>query len=370
MADEVAVQEEAFVETILDEAELEPQIEEEVTDQSDAEIPEGVASDESDQTAQPRDEKGQYASPEDAEPVAPALADQPEAPPETTEDLPGFSFRSYGQDITDRYSGSKVGSDGSFFPTEAATQLQYDLSQAHGAQRREADLQTQMEALRREGSEEVALAKELVLEFEKFRDLRHSNPDEAQVWLDNLDNNFETMTLRAQLAAAKAGQDASNQQINQRAQDQQTEDLSNQMETSLRSYVGELAKDPKYAGIDADDMLARFSDLFVDRIFYQSQHDDPVNGIRKGEVVFDRSVIDAEFERHVSLTSRVSTETAAAVKGNAAATTQPDVPPTVPAGGGEAPTATKEIPTFEKTPEGKRKMNAWLDEYAGSTYSK
>jgi len=371
--DDAAVVDDGFVDDMIDDETLDATdtdtqvVDEAIGQEPGSETPQdGTPSDEPAKTPQPRDEQGQYASPaEDADKAPPAaLADQPEATPEeTAQEFSEFSYRAYGQDYA--VPGSKVGEDGVFVPTESVRDLSYLLGQARGAAQREAELRSQIADVRREGGVEIATAKTLIGEFSGFRELLKSDPAQAQDWLDNLDHSWDLWLARAENEALRAGKDAASEQLDSIQTERDSAQLSQQMGGALQDYVQQLAHDERYAGIDANAMYERLGTVLLDRVFYQAREDRPEDGITVGQIVFDRNVVDQEFEYHRQLTQRVSSETAAAVKGNIAATSASGAPPAVAAGGGEAPSAVKEIPKFDN----KKDANAWLDSLAKQTYS-
>lgn len=369
---ELAVADEGFIDEIMDDETLDTgeddsQIADEAIGQDpSSESPEdGTASTEQDGAPQSRDEQGRFASAaEDADKAPPAaLADQPEATPDdTAQEFSEFSYRAYGQDYA--IAGSKVGDDGVFIPTDSVRDLSHLLGQARGAARREAELRGQVADVRREGGVEIATAKTLIGEFSSFREMLKSDPAKAQDWLDNLDHSWDLWLARAENEALRAGKDAASEQLDSIQTERDSKELSQQMGDTLEQYVRQLAQDERYAGIDANTMYERLGTVLLDRVFYQAPEDIPESGITQGQIVFDRDIVDQEFEYHRQLTQRVSTETAAAVKGNIAATAESDIPPAVAAGGGEAPSAAKDIPKFDN----KKDMNAWLDSLARKTY--
>lgn len=322
---------------------------------------------------QPRDEAGRFTSPAPKveEPEA-SVTDDPAPAPETPSEpttepateapveYPSLAYRADGQEFA--FEGSAVGEDGAFIPAKHLPELQQLLSAgkaAFGSVRQrlsEAASREHSAVARAEAAE--AQATHLLSHFEEL-----VQSGKIGEWLEGVAQNWPVLKAQAQAKAielqAKADREAL-EQFRQRETEQAQRPL---MDRTLEQAVADFGG---RAGLDdatrAEVLRVLREPHLQSAVFVKAPMDDPAAGFKKGELVIDFSVVQAEVARAKNwlMRSAPAQKIAQAQARNAAKVAPPKVtpPPTVGAKGTKAPKTGAPIPTFKSTKE----ADAWFEQ--------
>ena len=309
------------------------------------------------QSGQPRDEKGRFASAPPEEPETPEGAVAP--PPETaepTEQIPPveeepdepFTYRADGQDW--EIPGSAVGEDGVFIPILAARELQQLLSEGRAArgsvrQRLSESSVREQSAMRRAEAAE-ANVKHVLGHFEQLVESGRLGE-----WLTNIAQNWPILKAEAKANALQIAQAAEREELERFRASERQNALRPIMEQTLERYVGQFGQE---YGLDDDQMAALYdrmnSEEYRSVVWVSAPGDDPMAGFRKGDTVINWGPI-RDAAALMSVGRRPQTAIQKAMNENKAQQTTKAVPPTVGGKGVKAPRPGPKMPSFATAKE-------------------
>jgi hypothetical protein len=317
---------------------------------------------------QPRDEKGRFTGPApEAEPEAPSSAPAPApetpgepAPPETAqaveESYPEFTYRADGQEHA--IPGSAVGEDGIFIPQQQVPELHQLLAAGRAAfgsvrQRLNDAAQREKAALDRAAAAE-AQAQTILGHFETLIE-RGQIAD----WLQGVQLNWPVLKAEARAKAVELARQADADRLKQYEERDRVAQMRPLMEQTLEQSVAHFAQQ---AGLDQPTAQAVYQRLrdprYESQLFVKAPYDDPVSGIRQGELVIDHSVVEGAVQLASMGRTPMSQQQkiAQAQAANAKQAVAAKVPPTVGKSAG-AP-APKGIPQFKSQAE----VDRWFEQ--------
>jgi hypothetical protein len=285
------------------------------------------------------------AKPPEGEPAKPAspAPSQEGAPPQAAAGSPApgagspaqpspFSYRSSGEDYV--VEGSQVLPDGRIlFPAEAAAELGQLLSEGQYFRGSWREQQQQMEQ-RVAQAEHAADAREAQLVqrerlanamMEGLANLRKQGPEGVAKWLDDMENNWEKLELKAKLQLAEQARQQYEGQVSEHQVEQEAVAMVPQLEGALEQQLGAFAADPEYAGVDRELVLERVLGR-LDEIFFEA--DERIArqyGVPVGTPMRNFEPVRQEFEYQ----ARILHAAGDAARRNAAAAAPSAAPPTV-----------------------------------------
>jgi len=316
-----------------------------------------------------RDEHGRFTSktPPD-EPTGDATAPPPEtsgdSQPETEAAATAEAREPY-RFTADRESfeipGSEVGEDGVYIPTAALPLVTRLLSQgkAHEGSFR----QRLSEAAQRE----QAARKEVEATQAQLRTIMQTLD---QVFTGDQDKVLEFVNdYRTQYPILKANAEAESLRLLRGADQARLAEIDQERERAaqrpvmyeaLGSYVVQVGRE---VGLEDGEIKALYEELASPELetvaFVRAPDDDPMSGIRQGEIAVNLQLIRRRAEGLKQLVGRYRTAPVTTVK------PKPKVPPTVTAKGGPAPTAPKkQVPKFATAREAEEWIFDHLEEFA------
>ena len=318
---------------------------------------------------QPRDAQGRFTSTPPAEPAAPDTEGAPAPPPEPAgepiaeppaegaqDTYPEFSYRADGQDLS--IPGSAVGEDGVFIPADRLSEVQQLLSEGRAS--RGSVRQRFSELAQRE---QAALTRAAAAEAERSQTLSHfesliersqgaiASGDGTQIlqspigqWLMGVGQNWPVLKADAAVKAQELLRQAEQQELTRYREQERLTQLRPLMDATLEQSVWQYGAT---AGLDDAAMAEVYQLLHEPRYeglaFVKAPYDDPVQGIRQGELVIDYGVVEGAV-RLAAAGRTPQKAIAEAQQRNMARQTAVKVPPTVGGKGAKAPQAGPAIP--------------------------
>jgi hypothetical protein len=327
---------------------------------------------------QPRDEQGRFTEAPTAEPEAsqeePAAPEPPGEPTESVEGEPpdaeegpyeSFSYRADGQEI--EIPGSEVGDEGIFIPADQIPDVQNLLSAGKaffGSARQrfsEAAAREQQAVQRAEAAE--AQSSHVLAHFENLIEKsQHANTIEELLqtplgqWFMSVKQGWPILKAEAASKALEMKGQQAQQELQRYRQQEQDARLKPLMEQTLRQEIWSRGQQ---LGLDERTMqavhqrLQRFDQAYL---YPKAPEDYPADGIRKGDTVINRTVIQEALELAalnrpaVQQQQQQQDKIKQAKAANAKLQPTPSrIPPTV-GGKGKAPTAGG-VPVFKSAKE-------------------
>lgn len=298
--------------------------------------------------AQPRDQSGRFTKAEADAAVPETPAETPEAaPPEPAPSKP-FSYRAYGAEHTPFANAVETAEGGVQFPPEAVPQLRQILAEGHNAESRRRQAEREREGkLTSARQSNATLVQQAELTLARLAELRR-NPEALQNWFQDLDRNWAVLEAEVRADTLEKQLTARQQEIEQRAMEQQAETLRPYMRQTLEQHVGQMiAAEPELNGLDGKAMSERLWNAFFHRVFIEADQDTPQ--YKKGEILIDYDAIRAELQYEAK---RSRPATPAVSKATPSIANKPPVaaPPVVPTKSAGARPAPK-VPKFKSTQE-------------------
>lgn len=314
----------------------------------------------------PRDELGRFtekAPKAEAEaatadpPPAPETPVEPQAEPEAPADEPQYdpiAYRADGQEIT--IPGSAVGEDGAFIPaTELPNVLQL-LSAGKAAmgsvrQRLGEAAQREQAAISRAESAE-AQTQHLLSHFEQLIE-----SGQFGQWMEAVHQNWPILKAEAKAKAIEKQTEADRQALQRYREQEEQSRLKPLMDQALEAAVQSFGAKLDEAGRKEVANILR-EPRYEHLVFVRAPYDDPSQGIKKGDLVIDYGVVQAEIARVQNWQARYQpkTPTKPPVATKPVEAPKNKVPPTVGAKGTRPPKQGSPIPQFKTAKE----ADEWL----------
>lgn len=201
-----------------------------------------------------------------------------------------------------------------------------------------------------------------------IRNLLAAGPDAIAEWLDNFQANAPAFERDAERAVYEAEIAARDEQLTELQTEREAERLRPVLEQSLEGVVGQLARQPEFAGVDARLIAERARDpRFSAHVFYEAQPNERPMGLGAEELLLGQGpdgtmylmnwgLLRDEFAYQARLLGPTRTAAQAAAHNAAALGAPAPMPGMVPAAGNPPPPAAPQIPKFKTQEE----ADAWI----------
>lgn len=317
-----------------------------------------------------RDPQGRFASPPPAETPAPEAGQPPSEPAVEPVDAAPFTYNADNQEIT--IDGSAVGEDGLFIPTAKVPEITQLLAEGHAwrgsAQRYFQEANTRQQATERRAVEAETRAaaaetqaKAVLAHFEQLIDASRGVPPEQMLetpmgrWLMDVASNWGVLKAESKAQALELQLQARQKQVEETGRAEKDAQLRPQMDSALGNWISHYGQK---AGLEKEILERLYADLKAPQyekvLFVRADYDDPANGVRKGDLAIDHSIIEREIRRIADFVKPKAPMVKTASARPTVATVRPKVPPTISATKGPAPK--KAV----AKPKNKEEADEWL----------
>jgi len=325
-------------------------------------------------TAQPSaTPEGQGGQPpaEGTAPASPATAD--ESAPDVLDDFPAWTIRADGEAF--EVPGSKIGSNGVWFPAEALPQLQQLIAEGvanRGTARELRErLQRENTTLRGQLQNAPDIVKARAFNASIMR-LLAQGPEAMQAFFEDFNNNRARLVAEAEQAILLQRNEAQTAELNELREEREAARLEPVMSNSLVSVVEDLAGRPEFAGVDANAIYQRLrTPRGLDAVFYEVQPGERPSGPAEDEFLLGQAadgtlylmnwgVVAQEFQYQAQFRPAPAATPAGATAANAAALAAGRRSPQAATRTGAPPAS----PAGEETPPkfaSKKEMDAWFE---------